>query len=537
MAQLVQQMNQTLNGDIDPSILFEYPTIESFANWLISKYDVSAILHQSEKQTPVKAQSTMKQTPMPEQQPQQISHVKTAGLTEDIAIIGLTCRFPEAETLEAYWDLIRDGRSAIKPVPPERFRHSSSNYAGLIDEMDRFDHDFFMMSENDIRAMDPQALAVLEESLKLWYHAGYTEKDVKGMRAGVYIGGRSQHKPDPSSLSKARNPIVAGGQNYLAANISQFFDLRGPSIVLDTACSSALVGLNMAIQALRSGDIEAAVVGGVSLLDADAHQMFQERGLLCDKPSFHIFDKRADGVILGEGVGMVLVKTVSQALEDGDSIYAVIKAAAINNDGRTAGPSSPNLEAQKDVMQTALEKSGKKPEEISYLEANGSGSAVTDLLELKAIQAIYRSGSKAPLGLGSVKPNIGHPLCAEGIASLIKVALMLKHRQLVPFLSGDENMPYFDIEETDLYFCKSQTEWSETTPAAAINCFADGGTNAHLIVEAWKDSAGRPIRRKPLPLPELHRQPVLTEPSAQTVQKKVLSDTGAPKDMFWKTFK
>lgn len=539
LAQLVQQMNQTLNGDIDPSILFEYPTIESFANWLISKYDVSAVVHRSvpEKQTPVKAQPAMKQTPLPEQQPQQISHVKTVGLTEDIAIIGLTCRFPEAETLEAYWDLIRDGRSAIKPVPPERFGHSSSNYAGLIDEMNRFDHDFFMMSENDVRAMDPQALAVLEESLKLWYHAGYTEKEVKGMRAGVYIGGRSQHKPDPSSLSKARNPIVAGGQNYLAANISQFFDLRGPSIVLDTACSSALVGLNMAIQALRSGDIEAAVVGGVSLLDADAHQMFQERGLLCDKPSFHIFDKRADGVILGEGVGMVLVKTVSQALEDGDSIYAVIKAAAVNNDGRTAGPSSPNLEAQKDVMQTALEKSGKKPEEISYLEANGSGSAVTDLLELKAIQAIYRSGSKAPLGLGSVKPNIGHPLCAEGIASLIKVALMLKHRQLVPFLSGDENMPYFDIEETDLYFCKSQTEWSETTPAAAINCFADGGTNAHLIVEAWKDSAGRPIRRKPLPLPELHRQPVLTEPSAQTVQKKVLSDTGAPKDMFWKTFK
>ncbi|WP_368650522.1 SDR family NAD(P)-dependent oxidoreductase [Bacillus inaquosorum] len=539
LAQLVQQMNQTLNGDIDPSILFEYPTIESFANWLISKYDVSAVLHPSvpETQIPAKTQSAVKQAPMQEQQPQQISHEKTAGLAEDIAIIGLTCRFPGAETLEAYWDLIRDGQSAIKPVLPERFGHSSTNYAGLIDDINRFDHDFFMMSENDVRAMDPQALAVLEESLKLWYHAGYTEKEVKGMRAGVYIGGRSQHKPDPSSLSKARNPIVAGGQNYLAANISQFFDLRGPSIVLDTACSSALVGLNMAIQALRSGDIEAAVVGGVSLLDADAHQMFQERGLLCDKPSFHIFDKRADGVILGEGVGMVLVKTVSQALKDGDSIYAVIKAAAINNDGRTAGPSSPNLEAQKDVMQTALEKSGKKPEEISYLEANGSGSAVTDLLELKAIQAIYRSGSKAPLGLGSVKPNIGHPLCAEGIASLIKVALMLKHRQLVPFLSGDENMPHFDIEETDLYFCKSQDEWKETTPAAAINCFADGGTNAHLIVEGWKDSAERAIRRKPLPLPELNRKPVLREPSAQTVQKKVLSGTGASKEMFWKTFK
>ncbi|MGY0654664.1 polyketide synthase PksL [Bacillus subtilis] len=539
LAQLVQQMNQQLNGDIDPSILFEYPTIESFAHWLISKYDISAVLQPSvsEKQTPVKPQSAMKQKPVPEQRPQQISHEKTALLAEDIAIIGLSCRFPGAETLEEYWDLIRDGRSAIAPVPPERFGNSSSNYAGLIDEMNRFDHDFFMMSESDVRAMDPQALAVLEESLKLWYHAGYTEKEVKGMRAGVYIGGRSQHKPDPASLSKARNPIVAGGQNYLAANISQFFDLKGPSIVLDTACSSALVGLNMAIQALRSGDIEAAVVGGVSLLDADAHRMFYERGLLCDKPSFHIFDKRADGVILGEGVGMVLVKTVSQAVEDGDSIYAVIKAAAINNDGRTAGPSSPNLEAQKDVMLSALEKSGKKTEEISYLEANGSGSAVTDLLELKAIQSIYRSESKAPLGLGSVKPNIGHPLCAEGIASLIKVALMLKHRQLVPFLSGNENMPYFDIEKTDLYFSRSQAEWKETTPAAAINCFADGGTNAHLIIEAWNESVARPIRRKPLPLPELNRQPVLIKPSAQNVQEKVHSDTGASKDMFWKTFK
>ncbi|WP_276736064.1 type I polyketide synthase [Bacillus sp. (in: firmicutes)] len=537
LAQLVQQMNQALNGDIDPSILFEYPTIESFANWLISKYDVSAVLHRSvsERQTP--AESAMKPAPIPEQRPQQNSHEKTSRLAEDIAIIGLTCRFPGAETLESYWDLIRDGRSAITPVPHERFGYSSSNYAGIIDEINRFDHKFFMMSESDVRAMDPQALALLEESLKLWYHAGYTEKEVKGMRAGVYIGGRSQHKPDPSSLSKAKNPIVAGGQNYLAANISQFFDLRGPSIVLDTACSSALVGLNMAIQDLRSGDIEAAVVGGVNLLDADVLQMFQERGLLCDMPSFHIFDKRANGVILGEGVGMVLVKTVSQALEDGDSIYAVIKAAAVNNDGRTAGPSSPNLEAQKDVMQTALEKSGKKPEEISYLEANGSGSTVTDLLELKAIQSIYRSGSKSPLGLGSVKPNIGHPLCAEGIASLIKVALMLKHRQLVPFLSGDQHMPHFDIEETDLYFCKSQSDWRETTPAAAINCFADGGTNAHLIVEAWKDSAERPIRRKPLPLPELNRQPVLTEPSAQTAQKKELSGTGASKEMFWKTFK
>ncbi|WAT23108.1 SDR family NAD(P)-dependent oxidoreductase [Bacillus halotolerans] len=544
LAQLLQQINQKLKGDIDPSILFEYPTIESFAKWLISEYK-SALpdaVHSaaSKGHVPDAASLPPDQASAAKQQMQKASDIKPALHAEDIAIVGLTCRFPGAETLEAYWDLIRDGRSEIKPVPPGRFGNSSSYYAGVIEDLNRFDPDFFLMSDDDVRAMDPQALAVLEESLKLMYHAGYTEKEMKGMRAGVYIGGRSQHKPDQYSLSKARNPIVAGGQNYLAANISQFFDLRGPSIVLDTACSSALVGMNMAIQALRSGDIEAAVVGGVSLLDTDAHRMFQERGLLSDKPSFHVFDKRAEGVVLGEGVGMVLVKTVSQALEDGDSIYAVIKAAAVNNDGRTAGPSAPNLEAQKDVMLSALEKSGKKPKEISYLEANGSGSVVTDLLELKAIQAIYRSRCNAPLGLGSVKPNIGHPLCAEGIASLIKVALMLKHRQLVPFLSGDEKMTHFNIEETDLYFCKTQAEWKEKTPAAAINCFADGGTNAHLIIEAWDDSADRPIRRKPLPLPALHRRPVLTENralSAQTERGQGFSDKGAPKEMFWKTFK
>ncbi|WFE15879.1 type I polyketide synthase [Bacillus atrophaeus] len=546
LAQLLQQINQKIEGDIDPSILFEYSTIESFAKWLVSAYESSlsnAVCRSTSKEhESAISPPSLNAVSLGEAEPEKSREMKPVNHTEDIAIIGLTCRFPGADTLESYWDLILEGRSAIRPVPPERWGYSSPYYAGVIDDLERFDSEFFLMSEEDVRAMDPQALAVLEESLKLWHHAGYTQKEIKGMQAGVYIGGRSQHKPDPSSLSKARNPIVAGGQNYLAANISQFFDLRGPSIVMDTACSSALVGLNMAIQGLRSGDIDAAVVGGVSLLDTDAaHHMFQERGLLCEKPSFHVFDKRADGVVLGEGVGMVLVKTVRQALKDGDSIYAVIKAAAVNNDGRTAGPSTPNLQAQKDVMQTALEKSGKKPEDISYIEANGSGSVVTDLLELKAVQSVYRSSGRAPLGLGSVKPNIGHPLCAEGIASLIKVALMLQHRRLVPFMSGDQKMPHFDIEETDLYFCKTQVEWAAAeVPTAAINCFADGGTNAHLIVEAWQESVQRPIRRKPLPLPALNRQPILKQKAAassRTVQKQELPAKGAPKEMFWKTFK
>ncbi|MBR7879853.1 type I polyketide synthase [Bacillus velezensis] len=522
LAQLLQQMNQALKEDLDPSVLYEHPTIDAFAEWLVSNGQ-PLLAEREEPDTQILVPAAV-QTVHTEQ--------KLDTVTEDIAVVGMSCRFPGAESLEQYWDLLRSGRSAIGSVPAERFGYANQYVAGLIDNMDHFDSEFFFIPENDAKAMDPQALAVLEESLKLWCHAGYSREEIKGIEAGVYIGGRSQHQPDPEILANTRNPIVAGGQNYLAANVSQFFDLRGPSIVLDTACSSALTGMNMAVQALRSGDIKAAVVGGVSLLNTDAaHRMFQERGLLNEKPAFHVFDKRSGGVVLGEGVGMVLLKTVSQAQKDGDTIHAVIKAAAMNNDGRTAGPSAPNMQAQKDVMQSALFKSGKKPEDISYIDANGSGSAVTDLLELKAIQSVYRSGQHVPLGIGSIKPNIGHPLCAEGIASFIKVVLMLKHKQTVPFLSGDEPMPHFDITKTDFHFHKTAGEWDASRPSAAINCFADGGTNAHVILEAWEEKDTR-MKRKPLPVPSLRRKALVKEPDVLAEKQELPA-----KKMFWKAFK
>jgi acyl transferase domain-containing protein len=205
---------------------------------------------------------------------------------------------------------------------------------------------------------------------------------------------------------------------------------------------------------------------------------------------------------------MVLLKTLAQAIKDEDHIYAVIKAIAVNNDGRTAGPATPNPEAQKEVMQTALGKSGKKPGEISYIEVNGSGSQVTDLLELKAIQSIYRSSNRVSCGLGSMKPNIGHPLCAEGIAGFIKVVLMLQHRQWVPFLSGEQPLKHYDMESSPFYFCRKLTEWTNAPRVAAINCFADGGTNAHVIIEAREGPSLPPGKRHPLPPPQLYRYDV-----------------------------
>ncbi|MCY7785574.1 non-ribosomal peptide synthetase [Bacillus inaquosorum] len=531
LAQVLQRINRKLEAALDPSILYEYPTIQRFADWLISSYSetLSALFGDKISKTAAPMESKMEadvtgpaKDRAPAAQIQAPATISPGSHAEDIAVVGLSCRFPGADKLEAYWSILSEGRSSIGPVPAERWGCKTPYYAGVIDDVSHFDPDFFLLHEEDVRAMDPQALLVLEECLKLLYHAGYTPEEIKGKPVGVYIGGRSQHKPDEESLHHAKNPIVTVGQNYLAANISQFFDVRGPSVVVDTACSSALVGMNMAIQALRSSDIQSAIVGGVSLLSSDAsHRLFDRRGILSKHSSFHVFDERADGVVLGEGVGMVMLKTVKQALEDGDTIYAVVKAASVNNDGRTAGPATPNLEAQKEVMKDALAKSGKKPEDISYLEANGSGSVVTDLLELKAIQSVYRSGHSSPLSLGSIKPNIGHPLCAEGIASFIKVVLMLKERSFVPFLSGEKEMAHFDQQKANITFTRTLEKWTDSRPAAAINCFADGGTNAHVIVAAWEKDEKRAIKRSPISPPQLKKRafsPGKSKPEAETLK-------------------
>jgi acyl transferase domain-containing protein len=245
-----------------------------------------------------------------------------------------------------------------------------------------------------------------------------------------------------------------------------------------------------------------AVVGGVSVMSTDvAVRLFERRGLLSKERRFHVYDGRAGGVLLGEGAGVVILKRVERAKEEGDEIYGVIQGIASNNDGRTVGPASPNVEAQKEVMRRALRRSGKRAEEISYVEGNGSGTEVTDLLELKAMEEVYGRGRRGKCGLGSIKPNIGHPLCAEGIASLIKVVMMLKRGRMVPFLSGEEAMKHYEVEKSPFYFCREEREWEERPRVGGINCFADGGTNVHVIVEEWEERGQRAVRRRPIDPP------------------------------------
>ncbi|MCP5007373.1 MAG: SDR family NAD(P)-dependent oxidoreductase, partial [Planctomycetes bacterium] len=506
LAQIHRKINKELELELEPSILLEHSTIQDLSSWLqmthpgaISKqFSLEPSLQDSKEGTvhepkiiePIKTRSI------------HLSR-RTRATKEEIAVVGMACRFPGAPTLHEYWDLLSRGKSAIAPVAQDCWGMQTDYYAALVDEIYGIDPHFFMIPPEDVRAMDPQALVLLEESLKAIYHAGYNHQELGGKNIGVYIGARSQGPVDISNLKKTHNPIMTVGQNYLAANLSQFYDLKGPSLVIDTACSSALVGMNMAVEAMQAGVVDSALVGGVSLLTSPvAHKMFARRNLLKKNGEFHILDRRASGVVLGEGCGMVYLKPLSQAKRDGDSVYALIAGISINNDGRTAGPATPNMEAQKSVMHAALKQSGCSNRELSYLDVNGSGSEVTDLLEMKAIASVYSPNGNTPQYLGSMKPNIGHPLCAEGIASFVKVALMLDYQRLVPFLSGQEPLQHYSIEESDFAFPRK--EEAMKMKYAALNCFADGGTNAHVILEEYSSSI-YVIKHSPLPLPEMNR--------------------------------
>ncbi|MBD0742360.1 SDR family NAD(P)-dependent oxidoreductase [Streptomyces sp. CBMA152] len=519
LAQILQRIKQRLGVPLEPSTLLEHPTLDELTAWLLSAHGVEVAAEFAPvrpaplpQETPAPAPAVVAPAPavtVPAVAEPAIT-APAAPTAGPVAVIGMACRLPGAPDLDAYWDLLSQGRSAIRTVPEDRWGRATDFTAGLVDDIHGFDPGYFMLHAEDVRAMDPQALVLLEESLKAVHHAGYRFGELDGSNTGVYVGARGWGRADKALVAGARNPIMTVGQNYLAANISQFFNWRGPAMVLDTACSSSLVAMKLATDALAAGAVDLAVVAGVSLLtDSEDHELFGRRGLLQDGGEFHLFDRRAAGVVLGEGCGVVVLKPLEQAERDGDTVYAVVDGIAINNDGRTAGPATPNLQAQKQVMRDALRQANRAPQDVRYLEVNGSGSQLTDLLELKAVQAVYRDGepTAAPLHLGSMKPNIGHPLCAEGIAAFIKVALMVHHQRMVPFRSGQEPMEHFSLDAANLAFPRQAAD--AALPYAALSSFADGGTNGHVILK-HRPAPADPATRRPVALPELTRTDVRT---------------------------
>ncbi len=424
---------------------------------------------------------------------------------DKLAVIGIGCRFPgRADNPDSFWDLIINQRDATCEVPETRwskaaFLHSDTKVpgkitptrGGFIDDGDKFDATFFNISPREANQMDPQQRMLLEVSYETLEDAGIPLGQIAGQPVGVFIGISSHDYGD----LQQRSPRVdvysnTGNAQSVAANrISYFFDLHGPSVAVDTACSSALTALHYACQSLWRGECTQALVGGCNFIaNPNVTMGFNISNMLAGDGRCKAFDAGADGFARGEGVGVVLIKPLQQALRDGNNIYSVINDVIIYQDGRTNGITLPNPDAQAQMLETVYRRTAIAPSEINYIECHGTGTAVGDPAEAKAIGKIFSPGRNpnTPCYIGTVKTNIGHTEAASGIAGFIKASLAVQRSIIPPNINFTQPNPDIPFDDYKLKVPTTPIPWPATDRRrrAGISSFGFGGVNAHVIIEA-----------------------------------------------------
>ena len=415
-----------------------------------------------------------------------------------IAVIGLACRFPGAENPQAFWDLLSAARDAVAAAPPDRGQggdDKAMQRGYFLPRVDLFDAAFFGISRREAERMDPQQRLVLEVAWEALENAAIAPGSLGGSQTGVFIGVSAA---DYIRLQVgAFDGYTASGNAFsMAANrLSYRLDLRGPSVAIDTACSSSLVAVHQASEALRRGDCDLALAGGVNLiLSADLSLSLAKAGMLAADGRCKVFDASADGYGRGEGCGVVVLKRLADAIAAGDDVLAVLRATAVNQDGRSNGITAPNGPAQQAVIRTALDRAGARPSEIAWVECHGTGTLLGDPVEVGALAATLIDGRDAdqPLWLTSVKANIGHLEAAAGIAGLIKAVLGLRHG-VVPAQAGLNRInPHLAIESTPMRVPISSQSWPAGAMCVGVSSFGFGGTNAHAILCGAPVSATTP---------------------------------------------
>lgn len=428
-----------------------------------------------------------------------------AQLNEPIAIVGMACRFPgSASNLDLFWDALRDGRDDISTVPPSRFcaedffdptpqtpGRISSKWGGFVLDIDRFDHEFFGISAREAATVDPQHRLVLEACWEALEDANIDPTALAGSRAGVFVA-IANNDYAGQTLYDIRHVTAhasTGSAHSIAAGrISYLLDLKGPSEAIDSACSSSLTAVNRACQSLRLGESSSAICAGVNvILSAAVTASFSQfPEMLAADGRCKPFDADADGFVRSEGCAAVVLKRLSDARRDGDRVWAVIRGIAVNQDGRTSGLTSPNGEAQRDVIRRALESAEVEPAEIGYVEAHGAGTKLGDPIEMEALVEVYGRNNGPDLFLGAVKSNVGHLETAAGMAGLVKTVLVLWHGKIPANLHFHRLNPHISLQGTTIRLPTTTVPWPEGygQRMAGLSSFGFNGSNAHLIVSA-----------------------------------------------------
>lgn len=423
---------------------------------------------------------------------------------EPIAIVGMSCRFPgRATSPEAFWELLRTGKDGIEEVPPYRWDidayyspdasekgKMTTRWGGFVGPVDGFDASFFGISPREAIYMDPQQRLTLEVTWEALENAGLSTDRLAGTQAGVFIGVSSYDYgfllgSDVDAIEAYSN---TSAMSVLAGRLSYFFDLHGETVAVDTACSSSLVALDHACKSLRNGTCSMALAGGVNLiLSPEATISFSKFGMMAADGRCKTFDARADGYVRGEGCGVIVLKRLSDALRDEDTILALVRGSAVNHGGKASGLTVPNGLAQQQVIEQALADGKIDPATITHIEAHGTGTSLGDPIEIEALKKVYGALSEAgPCAISSIKTNIGHLEAAAGIAGIIKTVLALQHRALPPHLHLQQLNPSIHLDDSRFQIPNDLHTWetaNETPRRAGVSSFGFSGTNAHVVLE------------------------------------------------------
>nr|WP_241566475.1 polyketide synthase Pks13 [Mycolicibacterium elephantis] len=451
----------------------------------------------------------------------------TRDVDEDvanIAIVGIATRFPgDMNTPEETWEALLEGRDAITDLPEGRWEEflgepriaervaKARTRGGYLSDIKGFDAEFFALSKMEADNIDPQQRMALELTWEALEHARIPASSLRGANVGVYIGSSLNDYSflAMSDPSVAHPYAITGTASSIIANrVSYFYDFRGPSVAVDTACSSSLVAAHQGVQALRSGEADVAIVGGVNALITPLVTVgFDEvGGVLAPDGRIKSFSADADGYARSEGGGMLVLKRLGDARRDGDDIIAVIAGSAVNHDGRSNGLLAPNPDAQAEVLRKAYKDAGINPRDVDYIEAHGTGTILGDPIEADALGRVVGRGRTAdkPALLGAVKSNVGHLESAAGAASLAKMALALRNNKIPPSINYAGPNPYIDFDGVHLKVADTVTDWPRYSGRAitGVSGFGFGGANAHLVLREVLPSDLVEPEPKPEPEPE-----------------------------------
>ena len=477
------ELAEFVNSLLEPTIVYDYPTIALLARHLARPATIPG--------------------------PEEVHTSAPAPGEEAIALVGMACRFPgKVTTPEAFWQLLSQGKNTTTEIPSQRWNAEEyydpspdapgkmyTRYGCFVEDIDAFDANFFGISPREATRMDPQQRLLAEVTWEAVENAGLAMSTLAGSQTGVFVGMMNNYEYDQLQMQLEgdtyRDDPHAGtgsASSVASGRLAYLFDWQGPTLTVDTACSSSLVALHLACQSLRRRECTLAVVGGVNtLLLPETMVNACKMGMLSVDGYCKSFDASADGFVVGEGCGVVVLKPLSEALADNNPVLAVIRGSAVNQDGRSNGMTAPNKLAQEAVIRQALARAGVNPADLSYVEAHGSGTPLGDPIEIAALEAVFGEGrsSQQPLWVGTVKANIGHLVGAAGMAGLIKTVLALQHREIPPHPNLKQINPHIARVQHATVIPTELLPWQteQQTRLAGVSSFGWSGTNAHVILE------------------------------------------------------